>query len=223
MPEFRSDPQVAALLALTFVSGVLDAVSFLGLGHVFTANMTGNLLILGFSAAGAPGFSVGRSLTALTGFVLGTAVGGRLAAGMADGPRHRWVGTALAAEAVLVSVAAAVAATAAGRTAEHAVVAVLALAMGIRNATVRRLAVPDMTTTVVTRTLTGLVADSSLAGGSNPRALRRAGGILALVAGAAAGAWVLPHHGAAAGLLLAAVLAAAVATSHTAWAHRAAR
>ena len=46
------------LLGLTVVSGLIDAVSYLGLGHVFTANMTGNVVVLGFAAAGAPGFSV---------------------------------------------------------------------------------------------------------------------------------------------------------------------
>jgi uncharacterized membrane protein YoaK (UPF0700 family) len=67
------------------------------------------------------------------------------------------------------------------------------LAMGIRNATVRKLAVRDLTTTVLTLTLTGLVADSSLAGGSNPGWLRRTASVGAMSAGAAAGAWLLGY------------------------------
>jgi len=61
------------------------------------------------------------------------------------------------------------------------------VAMGLRNATVRRLAVPDLTTTVLTLTLAGLGADSSFAGGDNPRFARRVGSVAAMLAGAVAG------------------------------------
>ena len=67
------------------------------------------------------------------------------------------------------------------------------LATGIRNATVRKLAVRDLTTTVLTLTLTGLAADSSLAGGSNPGWVRRAAAVGAMSAGAAVGAWLLGY------------------------------
>ena len=70
---------VVTLAALTVVSGFIDAVSFLGLGHVFTANMTGNVLLIGFAAAGAAGFSVTASLCALAAFLAGAVIGGRLA------------------------------------------------------------------------------------------------------------------------------------------------
>ena len=60
--------------------------------------------------------------------------------------------------------------------------------MGIRNATIRKLAVPDLTTTVLTLTVTGLAADSSLAGGGNPRWQRRAGSVIAMFVGAGLGA-----------------------------------
>src|SRR5262245_37469433 len=78
-PARRCDPVVFALIALTFFTGVIDAVSFLGLGRVFTANMTGNVVLLGFAAAGVPGLSVARSLAALAAFFIGAAAGGRLA------------------------------------------------------------------------------------------------------------------------------------------------
>src|SRR5262249_8731360 len=67
------------------------------------------------------------------------------------------------------------------------------LAMGIRNATVRKLAIPDMTTTVLTLTVTSIAADSSLAKGDNPRLARRVGSVLALFCGAASGAVVIRH------------------------------
>ncbi len=67
----RPPPVLWALIAFTVVSGLVDAVSYLGLGHVFTANMTGNIVILGFAAAGGPGFSVLASLTSLGCFLAG--------------------------------------------------------------------------------------------------------------------------------------------------------
>jgi uncharacterized membrane protein YoaK (UPF0700 family) len=70
-------------------------------------------------------------------------------------------------------------------------IALLALAMGLHNASVRKLAVPDMTTTVLTLTLTGLAADSSLAGGQNPRLPRRLLAVALMLLGALAGALLL--------------------------------
>src|SRR5713101_454152 len=67
-----------ALLGMTAVTGLVDAVSFLSLGRVFTANMTGNVVILAFAVAHAPGVSVARSLTALVAFFVGATVGGRI-------------------------------------------------------------------------------------------------------------------------------------------------
>jgi uncharacterized membrane protein YoaK (UPF0700 family) len=70
-------------------------------------------------------------------------------------------------------------------------IALLALAMGIRNATVRRIAVPDLTTTVLTMTLTGLAADSPLFGGTGKGSTRRTAAVLAMLVGALAGALLL--------------------------------
>ena len=66
------------LMVLTMTTGVIDAVSFVGLGHVFTANMTGNVVFLGFALAGVEDLSVERSLLALVAFAAGAIVGGRL-------------------------------------------------------------------------------------------------------------------------------------------------
>jgi hypothetical protein len=65
--------------------------------------------------------------------------------------------------------------------------------MGLRNATARSLQVPDLTTTVVTLTLTGLAADSSLGGGNSPRLMRRIASVIVLFAGAATGAFLLRY------------------------------
>src|SRR5829696_2858155 len=74
----RHGPLPALMLALTFVSGVVDAVSILALGRVFVANMTGNVVFIGFALAGAPGFSLVASVSALAGFLFGAAVGGHV-------------------------------------------------------------------------------------------------------------------------------------------------
>jgi uncharacterized membrane protein YoaK (UPF0700 family) len=193
-----------ALGALTVVSGVVDAVSYLGLGRVFTANMTGNVVLLGFAAAGAPGFSVAASLASLGAFLVGAVCAGRLVRRL---PRRRLLLAALAIEGGLVAGACLVAYAATSVStgwARFVVIVLLALGMGVRNSVIRRLAVPDVTTTVLTMTLTGLAADSSLAGGDNPRAGRRAGAVGAMLLGAFAGAWLYLRHGAGPPLALAA-------------------
>jgi uncharacterized membrane protein YoaK (UPF0700 family) len=210
-----SDYLPLALLTLTFVTGVVDAVSFLGLGRIFTANMTGNIVFLGFAVAGTPRLSIFRSLTSLVAFLVGAAIGGRVGLAMAPA-RRRWLLTVAAAEAALLFAAAWVAigfnveaATPSSRL--YAVIVLTAVAMGLRNATVRRLAVPDLTTTVLTLTFTGLAAESYFGGGSNPRIGRRVGSVVLMFAGAAIGALLL-HQGLAFPLVLSGlgVLAAAI-------------
>ena len=182
-----ADPRlILSLMLLTFVTGLIDAASVLGLGRVFTANMTGNVVFLGFALGGARDVSIAGSLVAIAAFLLGAAGGGRLL-------RHdvrralRW---ALAIEVALLLAAAVIAALAdEHRTTPHgALLALLAMPMGLRNAAIRRLAVPDMTTTVLTLTLTGIAADSPLAGGKNPRLARRASAVAVMLVGALVGA-----------------------------------
>ncbi|WP_329242290.1 YoaK family protein [Streptomyces canus] len=211
-PEARGLRLVAVLLGLTVVSGLIDAVSYLGLEHVFTANMTGNVVVLGFAAAGAPGFSVAHTLTSLGSFVVGAAAGGRGAVRLGGGSRRTWVRLTLAAEAVLLGITAVVAFAAPGATATaYTLIAVTAFAMGLRNATVRKLGVPDLTTTVLTMTLTGLAADSRAGGGHGIRSPRRTASVIAMVAGATLGAWLVLHHGLGIPLAISAGLVAVLA------------
>lgn len=194
VPPVRRDLLPAALTMLTFVTGLMDAISYLGMGHVFTANMTGNVAILGFAAAGTPGFSVLASLVALAAFLAGAVGAGRLAVFFCNRRRDRWVRAAFGTEAVLLAAATAVAFAPPGG-AVYVLITLTGLAMGLRNGTVRKLAVRDMTTTVLTLTLTGLAADSSLAGGTNPGLGRRVLSVLTMLAGALLGAWLVLHHG----------------------------
>ncbi|HEX9485549.1 MAG TPA: YoaK family protein [Gemmatimonadales bacterium] len=193
MTQTHESRLARALLVQTVATGLIDAVSYLALGHVFTANMTGNVVFLAFAVAGAPGLSIPRSAVSLGAFLAGAVAGGRLAARLGTGPRHRWVATAFAVEAVLLLVAALAAGTRTAPFAAYGAIVLTALAMGVRNATVRKLALPDLTTTVLTLTLTGLAADSALAGGANPRAWRRGASVLSMFLGAAVGALLLRH------------------------------
>ncbi len=187
---------VGILLAMTVVTGIVDAVSYLALGRIFAANMTGNVALLGFALAGAPRLSIPRSAVALVAFLSGAVLGGRMAS--QDSSWHRWADRGFILEALLLGVAAVTAmgtgSIAVSNTLQlYAVIVSTAVAMGLRNAIVRKLAVPDMTTTVLTLTITGLAADSSLAGGENPRWQRRVAAILAMICGAFAGARMLAY------------------------------
>lgn len=186
-------PLARALMVLTFSTGLIDAVSYLGLGRVFTANMTGNVVLLGFGIAGSPGLPVVAPLVSLGAFLIGSGAGGVLAARMGD--RHAGhVARALTAEITLLGAAAVLAASIAiqpGEVSGDIVIALLAMGMGVRNATARRIGVPDLTTTVLTMTLTGLAADSRLAGGTGKGSVRRIAAVLAMLAGALSGALLL--------------------------------
>src|SRR3954453_17973997 len=186
-------PLTRTLLVLTFSTGLVDAVSYLGLGRVFTANMTGNVVLLGFGIAGTGGLTVVAPLISLGSFLVGSAAGGVLATRI--GSRHpEQMGRALAIEVSLIGAATVSAAAVDVRpnaVSGDVLIALLALAMGVRNATVRRVAVPDLTTTVLTMTLTALAADSPLAGGDGKGSVRRIAAILAMLTGALAGALLL--------------------------------
>lgn len=192
-PQERMLPML--LYVFTAVTGLVDAVSYIGLGHVFTANMTGNIVFLGFALAGVPGLSALRSLTALAAFFVGALIGGRLATTLAPLSSNRWKMTAFGSEALFLlgATLASILPVPFDSTRMYAVIVLTALAMGLRNASVRKIALPDLTTTVLTLTITGLAADSSLAGGSDPRWQRRVMSILLMFAGAVVGALLLRH------------------------------
>jgi len=206
-----------ALLGMTVVTGLVDAVSFLSLGRVFTANMTGNIVLLAFATAHVSGLSIARSLTALLSFLVGAVLGGRVMARSSADSQIRF-----AVQAFLLEVAFLFAASFCGigyrsdrledSFQPFALIALTALAMGTRNAAVRKLAIPDLTTTVLTLTITGIGADSLLANGNNPRLARRVASISALFLGAALGAVVI-HYSISAALWLATAISAVCSTA----------
>ncbi|MFK4106102.1 YoaK family protein [Streptomyces sp. NPDC019531] len=204
----RHGPLPPLMLALTVVTGLVDAFSYLVLGHVFVANMTGNVVFSGFALAGAPGFSLAASLAALAAFAAGALLGGRLAHG-ARAHRGRVLHLALLLETALMLAAYVIAeatATPYTGTARYALIALLGLAMGVQNAAARALAVPDLTTTVLTLTITGVAADSRLAGGKGGKAGRRSVSAAAMFTGGLVGAIAVLHSSPALPLLFAAVL-----------------
>lgn len=198
------------LMLLSVTTGLVDATSVLGLDKVFTANMTGNIVFLGFAAAGTPGFDVGPYLTAICAFLIGALVAGRTGKAHAGRPLRRWLLSAAAIEAGLLWAAAGLAWLRqdgeVSPASFYGIILLTALAMGFRNATIRQLKVPDLTTTVLTLTLTGLAADSRLAGGADTNWVRRIGSVVAIFVGAAIGATLVRNGGLAAPLLLAGAL-----------------
>ena len=190
-------PLVVTLAALTVVSGFVDAVSFLGLGHVFTANMTGNVVLIGFAAAGAPGFSMAASLSALGAFLAGAVAGGRLAQRVR--PVRNLLLVAMVIEAACTAAAAVVAATVPAVGSgwpRFTIIGLLAVGMGLRNVAVRSW-VSDMSTTVLTTTLTDLASGSVLGGGTNPHARLGTTTVVCMFGGALVGALLVLHAGAA--------------------------
>lgn len=203
------------LLSLTLVTGVVDAVSILALGRVFVANMTGNVVFTAFSWAHASGYSALVSGVAVAAFMVGAVAGGELAA-RSRAEKEVLLGTAAGLSAAMIAVAAVVGAvegTPWTRSQAWALVVLLGIAMGTQNAAARSLAVPDVTTTVLTLTITGLAADTRLRTGRNPRVGRRLASVAAMLCGGLAGAALVQRGFAVAALVCAAAVCAAVAVS----------
>ncbi|MFF4369580.1 YoaK family protein [Streptomyces sp. NPDC001594] len=154
------------LLVLTWVTGLVEAVSLLALGPVFTAMQTGNVLFLSFGPAHQghlPALAPGVSLLS---FALGAVCAARLE-GAAQARGRHWFVLGLSVEAALITVAAGIGWDLAPRygspAARHLLTAsALAVAMGFRNVTSMRVALPGVPTTLVTRTMTALLGGSAL-------------------------------------------------------------
>jgi uncharacterized membrane protein YoaK (UPF0700 family) len=204
------------MLALTFSTGIVDAVGYLGLDKVFAGNMTGNVVILGMAAAGADDLPLLGPSIALGGFLLGALAGGRVVRPVEGGRWSRRIGAVFGLVGVILAVLAATL-FALGHSPVGGpllvIVALLSVAMGLQAATARQLAVKDITTVVVTSLITGLAADAAVGGTRQPWA-RRVLALALLTAGALVGALTLRWHPGL-GLALAAVLTLAVAAVGT--------
>jgi len=208
------------LIALTVVTGLVDAFSYLVLGHVFVANQTGNVVFFAFALAGVGGFSVTASVVAIGSFAVGATVAGRLGRSLAA-QRELLLGVTAGIQAVIVAETVTMTALSpipvpAGL--RYALIVSLALAMGAQNATARKLAVPDLTTTVLTLTITGLAADHWLAGATGARVGRRLISVAAMFTGALAGAVLVLRVHIVYPLVIALVILVAVTVGALTWA-----
>ncbi|WP_396925003.1 YoaK family protein [Mycolicibacterium sp.] len=183
---------VVALLLLTFATGLVDAISVLVLGHVFVANMTGNVIFLGFWFAPHSGVDMTAAVIAFVFFLSGTVIGGRFARYLDHEVAVRvWLTAALGAEVVLLAVLSVLAGTGVLQYHDNGkliLIAGLAVAFGFQNAAARQFGIQELSTTVLTTTLVGIGFDSRLAGGTGQREKLRYSVVLTMCAGATVGA-----------------------------------
>lgn len=198
-PQENASPEkfrLMLMMALTLVTGVVDAVGYLGLDRIFTGNMTGNVVILAMALAGAANLPTLGPLVALGAFLLGAAVAGFTLQSSPKGWNRR-VTLLLTAGCIALTGTAAISLIVedVGRQSIGVIVAaVIAMHMGSQALIARHLGVRDMTTVVITSTMTSL-AGESLVGKQRPRLLnRRLGAVLAMFAGAAIGVLLLQIH-----------------------------
>jgi uncharacterized membrane protein YoaK (UPF0700 family) len=212
---FRRDPLTRTLLILTFVTGIVDVVSFLALGQVFSAMQTGNVIFLGLGVAGVSGAPVLAPLVALCAFLAGGTGAALLTrtSTLAAGNRLR---IAMATEIVLLGVAALLAALVdvdPGDLTAYVLIAILSVAMGLRNTIARGIGDPNLATTVLNLTLSAFVCSTPTGIAAESELALRAAAIAAILGGAIAGALLLKVSLAVALAAAAAVVVAAAVSS----------
>lgn len=183
---------VAGLLLLTFATGLADAISVLVLGHVFVANMTGNVIFFGFWFAPRSTVDLTAVVVAFPFFVAGTILGGRLMRHLGDRTR-RWVTTALGIEVamlVTLSILAGAGICHYHDSSKLFLIGGMAVAYGLQHSTARQFGISELTTTVLTSTIVGLGVDSRLAGGRGERAALRVSVVVVMCLGAIVGATI---------------------------------
>lgn len=210
--DHQAQLHLGLMLALTFSTGIIDAVGYLGLDRVFTGNMTGNVVILGMGLLGANHLPVIGPIIALAGFVVGAMAGGRVLRPVSDGWTSR--STALFAVVGIIILGLAIALFILGSDmalpAQFTATATLGIAMGAQAATARHIAVKDVTTVVITSTLAGLACDSFFGGKKSQPWKRRVSAVVLIGLGAVTGAASLNVH-IALGLLISGIITLAAA------------
>jgi uncharacterized membrane protein YoaK (UPF0700 family) len=212
------DEAIVGLLA--FGAGAMDALSFVALGEVFTAAMTGNAVLLGIAIGERHLAAAARSVAALLGFLAGAAIACRTLIGAPRGAFSRGVATGFAIEAGLLTAFALLLAALghAGSALPITLILLAAAGMGAQSAVARHLDFPGILTTVFTGTLVDIAA--ALTGLAAPRGTPRStphmpwrtareiAAFAIYIAGAAAGGFLALRHAWLAGLVpLAAILA----------------
>ncbi len=181
---------IAALLLLTFATGLADAISILVLGHVFVANMTGNVIFLGFWLAPKSSIDLTAVVVAFPTFVCTTVVSGRLSRYFGDRARP-WITTVLATEIALLVALSVLGGQGVLRYHDNSkliMIGLLAVTFGLQHSSARQFGIQELSTTVLTSTIAGLGLDSRLAGGTGAREKLRLSVVFTMCAGAFLGA-----------------------------------
>ena len=225
MPESaRSEREYTiALLVLTVATGAIDGVSFLALDRVFTGNMTGNVLFIGFGLVGVDGIPLINNVVALLTFMLGAVLGSRFTRGGAEGirlPVRSLTVLAVGTGSVLVLAAVWLVLGTISVPVMIIITGLLALLLGAQAAAVKHIGIRDLSTVVVTMTMVNLSADSRVAGGVGSAWGRRLAAIVAMGLGALGAAAIAVHGGGGAYALLLAGGLMAIGTLLTARARR---
>jgi len=178
------------VVALTFVTGSIDAIGLLKLGGVFTSVMTGNMVLLGVSIGKHNAAIAYHTGVAFVAYIIGSFLGARVA-GHADGDKHLWprpVVNALAFELAVLAIFGVwweFVGASPDTTVAYSLLALNAVALGIQSAAVLRFGISGLSTTYLTGTLTQFIA--GLTKRNEPIQARSAFILLALIAGAAVG------------------------------------
>jgi uncharacterized membrane protein YoaK (UPF0700 family) len=181
---------VIALLLLTFATGLADSLSILVLGHVFVANMTGNVIFLGFWLAPRTVIDLTAVAVALPTFVCTTIVSGRLSRYFGSRTRP-WITTVLATEITLLVLLAVLAGTGALHYHDKTklfMIGLLAVTFGLQHSSARQFGIRELSTTVLTSTIVSLGMESRLAGGTGDREKLRLSVVFTMCGGALVGA-----------------------------------
>jgi uncharacterized membrane protein YoaK (UPF0700 family) len=214
-----------AAVLLTIGTGATDVLSLTRLGGVFASVMTGNLVLLGLSAARTSAALAGHTAVAIGGYVLGVAIGARI---IALAPRRRAAGqraagppgwpamvtAALLLELVLLAAFAAgweLAGPHPGGASQYLLLATATVAMGIQSASVRGFGRGEYATTYLTGTLTSLIAGLVTPGTRRWPGWRQPGALLTLAAGALINGILVAHAPAAVPVVIIAPLCVVLA------------
>jgi uncharacterized membrane protein YoaK (UPF0700 family) len=148
------------VLLLCMTSGIVDVIGYLSLGHVFTANMTGNIVLLGLAIGHAEELSVLRSAIALAGFIIGTATAAVIVGGNKD--KTFWptsVTIVLGIECLILIAYGCLSGPGMNENMTYLFVSLLSIAMGMQTTAGRRLSIAGISTTVLTNNLANIIED----------------------------------------------------------------
>ncbi|KFI82942.1 YoaK family protein [Bifidobacterium psychraerophilum] len=189
IPALHAQWETVMMIVATFATGIIDAVGYLGFDKIFTANMTGNVIVLGMGLAGNDELPVMGPLIALAAFFIGALLCGRLLRN-AEGGWSRPVRRFFLVEAIILLCAGLILLRVRlepDSSVLYIFTFIVACVLGGQASAARKVGVKDVTTVVVTSTITGLASDSRMAGGAGQRSARKIAAVASIIAGATVG------------------------------------